>query len=377
MFCLLAGCARQDAWIPPADDLFVEESAEQARELVRAFSPKKQGLTSWRELEPGIQAGLAYVSGKNPDEVAMADGMVAVTWAESRESLRLLLELLPRLDAEPELLASRFRWMRLTGNAHFSGYYEAEVPASRTRKPGFEHPLYAVPKDLRSARLNDFHKELVGMRLVYRIDSGGDMVPYYTREDIDVDGALKGRGLEIAWVADPVDAFFLQVQGSGRLRMDDGSSVHVLYAGDNGRPYTALGQVLAGMGQIDPQKVSMQYIRQWLAANPHKRTAMLNRNQRYVFFRLADTGPVGSMGAQLTPNVSLAVDRTTFPLGSALLFSTPLPQEGRLSGIGLAQDTGGAIKLRRIDIFCGHGASAALRAGHLNERGDAWLLLAR
>lgn len=383
--CVLAGCAGQQSG---SDDLLVPETTPSAAQQARAFAaglrPQAQGLTSWRELAPGIADNLAYVRTKNLDEVAMASGETAVTWGELQASLERLLELLPRLDAEPGLLASEFQWLKLTGNAHFSGYYEAEIRASRTAKPGYAYPLYGTPADLKSVRLSDFNHALTGMRLIYRVDSGGDLVPYYNREDIDTDGALKGRGLELAWLADPLDAFFLQVQGSGRLRYEDGSVEYVLYAMDNGRPYTAIGQVLSGSGLLEPANVSMQSIRAWIEAHPELRSKVLNRNERYIFFRLGDQGIFGSMGKKLIPMVSLAVDRTTFPLGSVVLFSTPFPERvdmgamrhtGELQGIGLAQDTGEAIKLRRIDIFCGTGEQATETAGHLNARGPAWLLL--
>lgn len=381
--CLLTACVRQP--LPEPDTLLAEVPAAQTRVAVAAFNPAAQGLASWKALAPGLADNLVYVSSKNPEEVAVADGDVTVTWHEVRQSLELLQSLLPKLDNEPQLLAERFRWLRLRGAAHFSGYYEAEVLASRTQKPGFRHPLYAAPKDLKTLRLSDFRRDLIGMRLGYRMDSGGEAVPYYTREDIDTDGALRNRGLELAWVADPMDAFFLQVQGSGRLRFNDGSQTSILYAADNGRPYTGMGQTLAGMGQIDPAAISMESVRSWMRNNPDKSEAMRNRNARYVFFKLADSGPVGSMGRELTPRVSLAVDRTTFPLGSVVLFSTPFPKEGntknvhsgKLTGIGLAQDTGEAIKLRRLDIFCGHGEQAEFQAGHLNAEGEAWLLLAK
>lgn len=381
---LLSGCAAQERLF--GDDLFVPEARSEALRFAADLSPDAQGLTSWQELAPGIAGSLAYVGSKNQDEVALADGDVAVTWGELRQTLLRLQELLPRLDAEPSLLATEFQWLRLSGKAHFSGYYEAEIRASRTQKPGYIYPLYRVPADLKNVRLSDFNKTLMGQRLIYRTDSGGDLVPYYNREDIDTDGALKGRGLELVWLTDPLDCFFLHVQGSGKLRFEDGTVHSVQYAADNGRPYTAIGQVLSGMGLMDPADVSMQSLRRWIVAHPDLRERVLNRNERYVFFGMNDTGLVGSMNKPLTAQVSLAVDRTTFPLGSVMLFSTPYPQtkdgggmahSGELRGIGLAQDTGGAIKLRRVDIFCGSGESAAQEAGHLNAKGPAWLLVPR
>ena len=207
---------------------------------------------------------------------------------------------------------------------------------------------------------------------------------------------LRGKGLELAWLSDPVDAFFLQVQGSGRLRFEDGKEMPVRFAGSNGKPYLSIGRYLADQGEIPTGQVSMQSIRQWLREHPELRDDLLRRNQRYIFFRKGPetssgsitSGPVGSMGSPLSSMVSLAVDRTTFPLGSVLAFDVNIPdpsspvEEGPVSttplfGIGLAQDTGEAIKGRRVDLFCGKGARAAYIAGHLNGPGEIWMLLAK
>jgi membrane-bound lytic murein transglycosylase A len=220
----------------------------------------------------------------------------------------------------------------------------------------------------------------------------GEVVPYHDRETIDSGGALEGKGLEIAWVQDPADIFFLQVQGSGRLIMPDGTEKHVLYAGKNGREYVSLGRVMKERGLLPADGISMQSIRAYLAAHPEKERELLNTNPSYVFFRLSDDGPYGSINQVLTPWVSLATDRATLPLGSAMLFSVPRPlpatvqqhgTDGRayaeqpFTGIGLAQDTGGAIKEHRIDLFSGSGELAEFVAGHLAARGSVYLLLPR
>ena len=351
-----------------------------------------QRLHSWKELAPALRASRAHIAGREPGQVAVAHGDVAKT-------LDCLEALLPRLDAEPGLLAERFRWVKLKDGAAFSGYYEPVVKASRTRKPGYTAPLYRVPPDLRELNLGSFKSELIGQRVVYRMEKGKP-VPYYTRAEIDgLDGrpgVLRGKGLELAWLSDPVDAFFLQVQGSGRLRFEGGKEMPVRFAGSNGKPYLSIGRYLADQGEIPTGQVSMQSIRQWLREHPELRDDLLRRNQRYIFFRKGPetssgsitSGPVGSMGSPLSSMVSLAVDRTTFPLGSVLAFDVNIPdpsspvEEGPVSttplfGIGLAQDTGEAIKGRRVDLFCGKGARAAYIAGHLNGPGEIWMLLAK
>ena len=372
---------------------------EQAAVLAGKLDRTGQRLHSWKELAPALRASRAHIAGREPGQVAVAHGDVAVTWGDVAKTLDRLEALLPRLDAEPGLLAERFRWVKLKDGAAFSGYYEPVVKASRTRKPGYTAPLYRVPPDLRELNLGSFKSELIGQRVVYRMEKGKP-VPYYTRAEIDgLDGrpgVLRGKGLELAWLSDPVDAFFLQVQGSGRLRFEDGKEMPVRFAGSNGKPYLSIGRYLADQGEIPTGQVSMQSIRQWLREHPELRDDLLRRNQRYIFFRKGPetssgsitSGPVGSMGSPLSSMVSLAVDRTTFPLGSVLAFDVNIPdpsspvEEGPVSttplfGIGLAQDTGEAIKGRRVDLFCGKGARAAYIAGHLNGPGEIWMLLAK
>lgn len=402
---LLAGCAAPLPPQPPAvqrdhADTFMAESDGQAALLAAKLDRAGQRLGSWKALAPALRASRAHIANRESGQVAVAHGDIAVTWGDVARTLDRLEALLPRLDAEPELLAEQFRWIRLSEGAAFSGYYEPVVKASRTRKPGYAAPLYKLPPDLRQLNLGRFQSDLIGRRIVYRM-KGGQPVPYYTRAEIDgLDGGrgvLRGRGLELAWLADPVDAFFLHVQGSGRLRFEDGGEMPVRFAGSNGRPYLSIGRYLEDQGEIPPGQVSMQSIRQWLREHPESRDALLRRNERYIFFRKGPqapagtitSGPIGSMGTPLSPMVSLAVDRTTFPLGSVIAFDVNIPDPSApsvsgsaapttpLRGIGLAQDTGEAIRGRRVDLFCGKGARAAFIAGHLNGPGEVWMLLAK
>ncbi|MDR2800535.1 MAG: MltA domain-containing protein, partial [Desulfovibrio sp.] len=210
--------------------------------------------------------------------------------------------------------------------------------------------------------------------------------PYHTRRDIDRGGALAGRGLEIAWVESETEAFFLHIQGSGRLLFEDGGVLHVLYADKNNRPYVPIGRVLRDRGLLPEDGVNMPAIRAWLLANPDKRGELFDANPSYVFFRLADQGPVGAMGKVLTPYVSAAVDTSVLPFGSALFSILPLPDaQGRATspfyGLVLPQDRGGAIRGRRVDLFCGAqedaGRTAGHTAGHLNAKGAVYVLTAR
>lgn len=381
-------------------ETLVPESGERAAALASALDRSGQRLRSWTELAPALRASRAHIASREPGQVAVAHGDIAVTWGDVARTLERLEALLPRLDAEPGLLAERFRWIRLKEGAAFSGYYEPVIKASRTRRPGYEVPLYRLPPDLRQLNLGRFQTELIGQRVAYRL-SKGEPVPYYTRAEIDgldgKPGVLRGKGLELAWLAEPVDAFFLHVQGSGRLRFADGKEMPVRFAASNGRPYVSIGRYLEDQGAIPPGRVSMQSIRQWLRDHPEARRDVLRRNERYIFFRKGEeapsgtlaSGPVGSMGTPLSPMVTLAVDRRTFPLGAVIAFDVPIPDPASpaapgealkstpLRGLGLAQDTGEAIRGRRVDLFCGKGARAAYIAGHLNGPGEVWLMLAK
>ena len=385
---------------PEGPPFYTEETEEQALHLAEELDgPKAQQLSGWTALKPGLQDSLAYVSLHEEEQVAVAHGDMAVTWGEIASSLRKLLALLPRLDAEPRLLGQNFRWIRLTKEASFSGYYEPVLNASHVQNKTYSRPLYRVPPDLQHVDLGLFQPDLTGKELVYRVKSG-KAVPYFTRAELDgLDGkrgVLRGKGLELAWV-DPIDAYFLHVQGSGRLRFPNGKEESIHYAANNGHPYFSIGKYLAGMGVFPSGKSSMQELRHWLHEHPSEQDTVFRRNARYIFFKKmnAASGPIGSMNYPVIPMVSLAVDPETFPLGALLAFDVALPdpttgfpqsqgkndfaqkETPRLRGLGLANDTGAAIRGNRIDLFCGRGDRAAALAGYLNTPGSVWLLLAK
>jgi membrane-bound lytic murein transglycosylase A len=351
-----------------------------AKAEARSLSPAYQGLASYEDLRPAIERSLEYVRYRPAERVAASYGGLMVTWGQVRRSLEELLELLPRLDENPELLDERFTWFRLDPGTLLTGYYEPLIRASKVRTDKYSHPLYRQPEDLKTIDLGKFHPRWEGQRLTYRSEEG-EAMPYFDRKDIDGAGALAGRGLEIAWLADPVDAFFLQIQGSGRLVYPDGTMEHVLYAGKNGRQYRSLGRILIDDGRVSKDEMSMKRIRQFLAAHPEERDDYLFRNPSYVFFRLHDEGPYGSIGRTLTPYVSVAVDPSTIPLGSLLALRTELPAENGetdpFASLVLAQDTGGAIKGTRCDLFCGFGPKARFLAGHLQHDAQIFMLLSR
>lgn len=260
----------------------------------------------------------------------------------------------------------------------FTGYYVPELRGSRTPDDRYRVPLHRVPDDLITADLGLFSDELEGRRIVGRVEKNR-FVPYAARAEIAA-GALEGRDLEIVYVDDPVDAFFLHIQGSGRVVLDDGGAVNVGYAGVNGRPYVAIGRELIARGAMEKDDVTMQSIRSWLAAHPGEAEEIMAANPSYVFFRVIDGPfPLGGQGVALTPGRSLAVDRRFVAYGVPVWLETEPAGDGAgraLARLMIAQDTGGAIRGPvRGDVFWGFGDAAGEIAGRMKDKGRAYLLL--
>lgn len=259
-----------------------------------------------------------------------------------------------------------------------TGYYEPVLNGSRQRGGVFQTPLYGVPDDLVSVELGELYPALQGERIRGRLQ-GRRVTPYPDRAQL-ADGRLLA-GKEIVWVDSAVDAFFLQIQGSGRVRLQDGTTLRLAFADVNGHPYRAIGRYLVERGEMTLDEVSMPALRQWLAANPHRQAEVFNTNPSVVFFRElplgnASLGPQGSLGVPLTAGRSLAVDPRILPLGVPVFLDSRHPGEGAtLQRLMLAQDTGGAIRgALRADLFWGMGDEAGEAAGRMREDGALWLL---
>ena len=258
-----------------------------------------------------------------------------------------------------------------------TGYYEPIIRGSKSPSPLYRYPVYGVPDDLISVDLGEVYPELRHMRLRGRL-IGRKIVPYYSRSQIDENAPLKGD--EILWTDDAIDLFFLQIQGSGKVLLEDGKTVRIGYADQNGYPYQSIGKILVARGEIPLDRASMEGIKEWARAHPEKLGALLDQNPSYVFFRfLPDTlsDPPGSLGIPLTPGRSIAVDSRIIPLGSPVYLSTTWPEsEKPLNRLMLAQDTGGAIKGEvRADVYWGSGGDAGELAGKMRQRGRLWILL--
>ena len=257
------------------------------------------------------------------------------------------------------------------GKAFATGYYEPEIRGSRDRRSGYDVPVYARPRDLAEVDLGAFSETLKGKRIRGHV-VGQNFVPYDDRTAIE-QGTLDGRAPVIAWAADPVELFFLQIQGSGRLRQPDGSVVRIGYDTQNGRDYTGIGALMKKRGLLAPGQSSMQGLVQWLHDHPEQGRDIMRENKSYVFFRELSGPPLGALGLPVTGGVSAAADPHFVPLGAPVLLSMDRADASRL---WVVQDTGGAIKgSNRIDTFWGAGADAEATAGGMAARGTAFLLL--
>jgi membrane-bound lytic murein transglycosylase A len=329
--------------------------ADQAHEAWSAFLQS----CSAKRLPPVLLNACAAAS-----SMAVANAEQARTFFEARFTpYRIVSVESPRASSDTGLI---------------TGYYEPLLRGSRKPSTVFSTALYAPPDDMLTIELGDVFPELQGRRVRGRLQ-GKKVVPYYDRAALQNHASLKGK--ELVWVDSVVDAFFLEVQGSGRVQLDDGSTIRLSYADQNGQPYRSIGRYLVDQGELTLEGASAPAIRQWLQQNPARLREVLNANPGVVFFReerIEDpaTGPRGSLGVPLTAGRSVAVDPAFIPLGAPVFLSTTMPlTSAPLQRLVMAQDTGGAIRGPvRADLFWGFGASAGEAAGMMKQQGQMWLL---
>ena len=340
-------------------------------------------LPGWRDdtllqAVPALRTSCGVLDGK-PADAPVGPGAMAGTAGDWRAACRALAAAGKSEGALRLAIETRFVPFAVAGadgsDGLFTGYYEPELRGSRKRTAAYTVPLYRQPSDLVTV-------ELEGETRIGRMVDGR-LQPYHTRTAID-GGVLAGRGLELLWLADPIDAFFLQAQGSGRVRLAEGAALRVGYAASNGHPPTIIGRILVERGELTKEAATMQTVRQWLRDHPAEATALMQMNARYIFFRESTgEGPVGSLGVTLTPGRSLAIDPSLMPLGAPLWLDTTYPAGTPEAGLPLrrlvvAQDTGSAIKgAVRGDIFWGSGEAALRYAGPMKQPGRYYLLLPR
>jgi membrane-bound lytic murein transglycosylase A len=342
-------------------------------------------------LETAIDKSLRYLgrtAGSGPYPV---DGRV-ITVQDLRESLISLREILRRNDtqeARQALIRETFDAYQSTGfdgrnTVLFTGYFEPILNGSLKRTEQFRYPVYRVPSDVVTVNLNRFGDRFSQEQLVGRVKNG-ELIPYYSRSEIDELGVLSGQGLELAWVDDRIALFFLHVQGSGKLRLPSGKIFQIGYALKNGRPYQSIGRFLIDTGRIAQPQSSLQGIKRYLGDHPEALSEILGHNESYIFFREVGGGPVGALGEILTPGRSIATDAAVFPKGALAFMRARKPvldREGNaerwvpFSRFVVSQDAGSAIKgPGRVDLFCGSGDEAGMLAGSLAEQGELFLLV--
>ena len=351
-------------------------------------TPKFSDDLVYAGLAEAVQQSLYYHQRRDPEQ-ALSYGGDIYRVREIKAHLERVLALLretPEANDRAEALGQISRVYR-GGGSHkdvlFTGYYEPALEGSRV--PGMEYtvPLYRVPMDLVTADLGRFRSDLKGVQIVGRYEQGA-LVPYFTRHEIDRLGFLAGKGYEIVWLKDPVEAFFLHIQGSGRILLPDGSSLRVHYASSNGRPFRSIGDFLIQSGKVQPQEVSMQSLKAYIKAHPSERDLILDHNERYVFFEKVQGGVVGSLSVPLTAGRSIATDQALYPPGSLAFIETEVPvfgEDRRLKGwksvkrFVLNQDTGAAIRgAGRVDLFWGSGEEAGAEAGSMKKSGRLYFL---
>jgi membrane-bound lytic murein transglycosylase A len=265
-----------------------------------------------------------------------------------------------------------------TDTGMVTGYYEPLLRGSRTRSAHYRHAIYAVPQDLLVIDLAAVYPELKHKKLRGRLE-GNRVVPYLARGDIEQDPAPL-KGLEIAWVDDPVELFFLHIQGSGQVQLENGERIRVGYAEQNGHPFRSVARLLIQSGELPAERTSMQGMKDWARRHPAKVRRFMNANPSFVFFRELQPdlpGPIGTLGVPLTAERSIAVDPRVIPLGVPVFLATTWPASPRpLNRLMVAQDTGGAINGGvRADFYWGFGEGAGNQAGKMRQSGRMWVLL--
>ena len=342
-------------------------------------------------LSYGIGKSLEYLN-RVPAERTFrfgADAYSTLHLIRSLETLRDFVETRPDPTTVNRFIADRYRVYQSSGGPEsgkvlFTGYYEPHLKGSLTPDDRYRYPVHAMPGDLMVIDLSPFSKDLKGKRIVGRLQ-GNTVVPYPDRQAIEADTGFTQKAPPIAWVDDRIDLFFLQIQGSGRIYLTNGSFLRVHYHGSNGQPYRSIGRLLIDQGKIPAEEMSMQRLKAYLQAHPAEMDAVLNHNPSYVFFKTETSGPIGAIGVDLTPGRSVAVDRRVFPMAAPAFLQTQIPVvdgNGRIdrwmdfSAFALNQDTGGAIRgPGRVDIFWGNGPYAEIAAGHMQHKGSFYLLV--
>jgi len=381
--CLAAGCG-----------LLVKPEVTKLNSLKKvpvSRYPSFQDNGDFSDLMVAIDGSLKYLS-RIPDNREFYFNEDVYTTAHLKKSLQVFQNQLASNPSADDLnrfirknyLAYRSVGSNGRGKMLFTGYFEPAIQGSLEKSPVFPYPIYARPDDLTIIDLSLFADEFKGKKITGRY-TGKTVVPYYERSEIDHTGILDDRSEILAWVGDPIDLFFLQIQGSGKIFLPSGEHINVHYHTVNGHPYRSIGKLLIDEEKIAREEMSMQKIRSYLHEHPEEVERVLNHNPSYVFFKLEEEGPIGYIQVKLTPGRSIALDRKIFPPAALGYIETQKPELDHFGEIYawqdhqafvLNQDTGGAIKgPGRADLFWGNGHYAEVAAGHMQHPGKLYFLV--
>ena len=381
---IIVGCA-----VPKKRPIVTRE--EVLRRIHSIQFPRFSDDMAYDGLEHAISKSISYLE-RLPSSQKFMFGKDSYSTEHMIKSLRRFLTFVRTNPSKVDLknfIESHYRvYMSVgrdqAGEVLFTGYFEPILEGSLNKSEEFSFSLYARPDDLLTIDLSPFSPKFSGEKIIARY-TDQMVVPYYDREEIEYENALEGKAKHIAWVKDRIDLFFLQIQGSGKIYLDNGGLLHVHYHGTNGRPYRSIGKLLIDEGKIIKAEMSMQKIRAYLNDHPEEIPRILNYNPSYVFFKTETDGPLGCINVKLTPGRSIATDRRIFPLAALAFIETKQPLisgDGQirkwtdLSRFALNQDTGGAIRgPGRADLFWGNGIYAEIAAGHLQHPGKLYFLV--
>jgi membrane-bound lytic murein transglycosylase A len=366
---------------------------ETAMELISSWSlPEFSDDMGYSGLEHSILKSLSYLN-KIPADREFVFGQDRYNTDHMIVSLQQFLDFIqtqPSIQELNKFIQSNYRVYRSVGRdgwgeVLYTGYYEPHLRGSLIRAEEYQFPIYSRPDDLIAIDLSLFSERYTGQKIIGRYTDQKTVVPYYERSAIDAEGVLEGRAEVLAWVQDPVDIFFLQIQGSGKVYLDNGEVINVGYQATNGQPYRSIGKLLIDEEKISVEEMSMQKIREYLHSHPEEIDAVLNHNPSYVFFTIEPDGPLGNINVKLTPGRSIALDRRIFPKAALAFIQTEKPvvdSTGQIHSwlpftrFALNQDTGGAIRgPGRADLFWGNGPYAEIAAGHLKHTGELYFLV--
>lgn len=342
-------------------------------------------------LMTAIERSLKYYEGAKENSTYIYSDRI-VSARELQESLQTFREIISGPESDMikwNTIVNTFDTYRAVGSGDngtvfFTGYFEPVMEGSLERTTEYRYPIYRTPDDTVVVNLGRFNKKYGNEKIVGRVKDG-EVTPHFTRGDIEKAGSLKGKNLELLWIKDPIDLFFLHIQGSGKIRLPDGRITQVSYAQSNGRPYRSIGKYLLDKGILSLNEITHQRLKKYLKEHPEELSDIFNYNESYVFFRIVENGPVGALGLTLTAGRSIATDLDLFPRGALAIIRLKKPvfdENGDIkkwesfSRFVLNQDTGGVIKgPGRVDLFCGSGTDAEMVAGSLKEKGELYFLL--